>query len=522
MSESEAKPADDREEPRDPAAVRIRKTVAGVPSLSTRSQGWLRYLFRKATTPDNWDRDGAPHPHWDDKSEAPMLSWHRFDLIDSSYAVSLMADHTPAWREVYGRILSELVTRHTGWWSASDWLTQFGHDPDRANYPDEYRLLIPPNLWGDYDTPGWTANGVEPWGVQMDPIGADGNLFYKGWFLVMLGLYQRTTGDTRWEQPFEMIREGDNTFTWHHRGIAEHLAGQWAARPDGCHCENTKIWPLCLTAAGLGLRLADLLHGTDHHGAFRDWWRRKARPDYLNFVGDTAGDAVTFYYDPIVDQHHVLPAFAASTIVAHYLAAQLPDDARAMWNSARAQLGLTAPPYAPTLGPRFTALHLFLATEWEDTELEAGLRQAADEQLQPTWDVERGEFTWGFGLAEEHPRGQWNAAMAGAEANTAGGWWRLANTYDTRRFSEPTLVDVDFPTVTPTQAWWDRAHQVLTVSLAPMNDDVVGRRTSFRITNINAAADWAVSAPDVQLRSLGADLEVTAPVDHLSFTVSVR
>ena len=35
-----------------------------------------------------------------------------------------------------------------------DWLTQIGHDPDRASYPDLYRLLIPEHLWGDYDVPG--------------------------------------------------------------------------------------------------------------------------------------------------------------------------------------------------------------------------------------------------------------------------------------------------------------------------------------------------------------------------------
>jgi len=155
-----------------------------------------------------------------------MLCWHRFDLIDSTYAVAMMADVTPAWREVYARILDELIFRHTGWWAASDWLTQIGHDPERANYPDIYRLLIPEHLWGNYDVPGWTANGVEPWGLQMDPIGADGNLFFKGFFLVMLGLHLRTTGDDRWNRPFDIVRDGENTFTWFHSAIAEHLYKQ--------------------------------------------------------------------------------------------------------------------------------------------------------------------------------------------------------------------------------------------------------------------------------------------------------
>jgi len=75
--------------------------------LDDRSLGWLRYLYRKATTADNWDREGRPHPHWDDSTGEPMTSWHRFDLIDSSYAVALMSDRTPAWREIYSRILDD-------------------------------------------------------------------------------------------------------------------------------------------------------------------------------------------------------------------------------------------------------------------------------------------------------------------------------------------------------------------------------------------------------------------------------
>jgi hypothetical protein len=211
-------------------------------TLDERSLGWLRYLHRKATTPDDWSQSGpGPHPHWDNQTGPPMLSWHRFDLIDSSYAVALMADITPAWREVYARILDELVARHTTWWAASDWMTQFGDDPDRSSYPDEYRALIPADLWGDYNVPGWTANGIEPYGVQMDPIAADGMLFFKGFFTLLLALHRYVSGDDKWDQPFTMIPE--HGFTWTHSGVAAHLAEQWHNRQIGCHCENTKIWP---------------------------------------------------------------------------------------------------------------------------------------------------------------------------------------------------------------------------------------------------------------------------------------
>ncbi len=203
--------------------------------LSDRSLGWLRYLYRKAKTPDDWSREGQPHPHWDDRTQEPMRSWHRFDLVESSYALGLMARTTPAWREVYVDILDELIERHTCWWSAADWLTQFGADPDRGNYPDIYRLFIPPHLWGDYDVPGWTANGSEPWDLNMDPVAADGMLFYKGFFLVLLGMRSMVQNDGRWDQPFEMIKDGEHTFTWTHRDIGRHLEEQWMVHRIGCH-----------------------------------------------------------------------------------------------------------------------------------------------------------------------------------------------------------------------------------------------------------------------------------------------
>jgi hypothetical protein len=53
---------------------------------------------------------------WDDKSVPPMLNFARFDLIDSSYAIALMADTTPAWRELYGSMLDQLLQRYGTYW----------------------------------------------------------------------------------------------------------------------------------------------------------------------------------------------------------------------------------------------------------------------------------------------------------------------------------------------------------------------------------------------------------------------
>jgi hypothetical protein len=68
----------------------------------------------------------------------------------------------------------------------------------------------------------------------MDPIAADGMLFYKGFFLVLLGI-RAMIGDDRWSEPFEMIRDGKHTFTWSHAAIAALLNRQWKAAPIGRH-----------------------------------------------------------------------------------------------------------------------------------------------------------------------------------------------------------------------------------------------------------------------------------------------
>ena len=141
-----------------------------IEGLNTRARGWLRHVYRKATTPDDWSRAGEPKKWWDRYSTPPMLNFPRFDLSESAYALAIMADITPAWREVYSEILDQLIGRHTTFWAAVDWLTQFGHDPKRRDYPEAWKgLLVPEHLWGEYDAPGWTANGIAPWGLQPDP-----------------------------------------------------------------------------------------------------------------------------------------------------------------------------------------------------------------------------------------------------------------------------------------------------------------------------------------------------------------
>ena len=243
--------------------------------------GWLRVIHEKASLRDDWSRAGTPDERWDSYSTVPLLSWPRFDLIDTSYAIAVLSDLTPAWRELYVAILDRLLARYVTWWGAIDWMTLEGADPERAAYPQQWKgTLIPAELFGDYNAPGWTGNGLPPWGHEPDPIGAEGNLFYKGFLSLLLGLRARVSGEDRWHEPFAVVPDADGGWIYSHRAVNETLEAQWAARPEGCHCENTKIWPYCLSAAGLGLQLRDATAATTSHWVF-DQWFDVAEKNYL-------------------------------------------------------------------------------------------------------------------------------------------------------------------------------------------------------------------------------------------------
>jgi hypothetical protein len=231
---------------------------------------------------------------------------------------------------------------------------------------------------------------------------------------------------------------------------------------------------------------------------------------------------VTFYYDPIIDEHLELPAIGGA-IPAIYLAPQVPDEARRLWDAARVQMGMIeVDGPVPVIGPRFTAMALLLARNWAVTDLADALVTACAEHYPPTWDHERGEVTWDFDLGEDYPRGQYNAMMAAAEVMTEGAWWRLANVSSADRFDEPTVVDVDFPTVALTRAEWDRQTQQLQLALHPMNDSVVGQPTSMRVTGLADPTRWHVTSPDnapAEAEPEGPDLIVRTPVGRHSLTI---
>jgi hypothetical protein len=171
-----------------------------------------------------------------------MTNYQRFDLHESSYSLAIMADVTPAWREIYSVTLDELVRRYTSHWAAVDWNNMFGKDPDVGNYPEFWKgRVVPAHNFREYHTPGWVSNGhqhslyKETTGIEEDPIGANAMLFFKGWLTQIMSIHRYVSGNDKWSKKWNMSGVDDTEHEWTHAKLARHLHDQWSSKDCGLH-----------------------------------------------------------------------------------------------------------------------------------------------------------------------------------------------------------------------------------------------------------------------------------------------
>ncbi|MFJ3762632.1 hypothetical protein [Streptomyces sp. NPDC090080] len=502
--------------------------------LNDRALGWLRFVWDKATTPDDWSDQGEPHPWWDRYTAPPMCSFPRFDLHYMAYVLPVMLEATPAWREAYTRIADELIRRYTSFWGAVDWNTLIGPDPGVDHYPPAWLAFIPEPLRGRYAPPGWTGNGLEPWGLQPDPCGCDGNVFYRGWLNLLLGIRRYVSGGTDEHTQFVISGYKNRQFTWTHARIAEFISAQFRSRPQGPHCENTKIWPFCVSAAGLGLKLYDTLIGTNLHQPFPRWidYMRK---HYMSLT--RRGDLRTFalYYDPMEHRLHSLPGPSVAHGVFPCLLYLYPQDRElSLWlyKLAMRRLGWSDPSLPLDRlrpDPNHLSTALWMSHELADIETEQRIRSFVEKEYQPRFfGDEDDRFAFWFGYNSTWPRGQVNASLMLAECGSPGAWWRIYNQSRAAGLDEPELVGVDYPIVGIRRAQNDMAHRHLTIQTTAATPSRQGSPTSFTITRIPHTADisvvidgqesnrWHVSGKN----SIRLDLDVGAHEVRVFFTNS--
>ncbi len=501
------------------AAPSLPDTVSPFPTMNRRSLGWLRLLWEKAVTPDDWSSVGVPNPWWDRYTSPVVLSYGRFDLSYSAYGLLLMADQTPAWREVYSRITDEFAQRFPTYWGAIDWLTQIGDDPKRAKYPARIMATLPPDLRGNYNRFGWTANGTEPWGLQKDPIGADGYLFYRGWFHLLLATHKYVSGSDKWASPFKVTGYGDEEFEWDHHRLAARLEEQYRQRPEGPQCENTKIWFFCNSAAALGMYLYDKLYGKETHRAAENFLEY-ARKNYVGVGADGKLEWVTSYYDPRVNFKLNGPP-AGGPLTAFLVAPQDREFATFLYEAAANASGVRA----PNATVRANTNLLLMARELGDTAVADKLKAAAERDEDPRFFGRQNEmFGWWTGFPTEgYPRGQGSAMLMVSEIGRPGDWLRALQAPFLDKFTAPTVDGVDFPAMGLYQAWNDPESGALYVGTYAASPDKRGATTTFRVTNLPNASAVGITVdgqPFTRFEVTGPDsIRVDTTIDTRQFRI---
>ena len=279
------------------------------------------------------------------------------------------------------------------------------------------------------------------------------------------------------DERFDVTGYRNRQFTWTHARIAALISAQWAARPQGPHCENTKIWPFCLSAAGLGLKLYDALLGTSVHAPFPRWVEY-VRKHYMEVDRDNNLVWFALYYDPIEQRAETFPhkvtAYSALTVLL-YLYPQDRAFAEQLYTLSMRLLAWSDPrrPVVQLVDhPLNLATALFMARELGDSTTEARLREIAETKFEPRFfGAENDRFAFWLGVDSEWPRGQVNSILMLSECSAAGAWWRVFNEPNVKMHSEPTVCDVDYPNLGIRRAQNDMvrgALEIETVAATPL------------------------------------------------------
>ncbi len=195
----------------------------------------------------------------------------------------------------------------------------------------------------------------------------------------------------------------------------------------------------------------------------------------------------------------------------------MPDDARRLFDAACDDIGFGATIATPLAPARAPAAALVLSREWAIPDLEQRVMEAIEASYEPTWDRARGEFTWGMGLEESHPRGQFNAFLAAAEASSRGSWSRLS--------ASPLppcaqAVGVDFPAVALSRAEW--SGDTLHITIVPLVEQP-DQQTEFSVVGLEPGRGWkVVGAAGAHVSATAHGVKIVADLVASSFSVSAR
>lgn len=237
---------------------------------------------------------------------------------------------------------------------------------------DEYRLLFDTMIWKMKSRRVWgdfTDRGFGP-----DPISSQ-NIIYKGHLNLMYGLYQLTTGDTRYAREY----------TWLTGKIAKELRLHHQGEYEGVTCEPNAWYVECNAIGMMSLHIYDKLYGTAYTENEVKWT--------LDFITERMRDPETglFYRSYHPNQDVVIKDISgyANAWTLAFLNPFLPEDMQQTYTSGfKENLIINyGPAYASVKGDlrsdpaRNQVAHLFglwAAKEFNDPRLFGKLRNSVD------------------------------------------------------------------------------------------------------------------------------------------------
>lgn len=241
-----------------------------------------------------------------------------------------------------------------------------------AENKDEYRLLLDTMIWKMKSRRVW--GDFTDRGFGSDPISSQ-NIMYKGHLNLMYGLYQLTTGDTRYA----------HEFTWLSQSLAEEMRLHHEGNYEGVTCEPNAWFVECNTIGIMSLQIYDKIYGTNYTENEVQWT--------LDFIQTRMTDENTglFYrsYHPQQDVvHRDISGYANAWSLSLLKPFLEPEMENAYWKGFRNNLVINYGPFYGSIKGdlrsdpnRNQIAHIFglwAAKEYKDEALFGKLRNTID------------------------------------------------------------------------------------------------------------------------------------------------
>lgn len=196
------------------------------------------------------------------RAQSPSMNFAlRYQLAFASYALALMSQRTPAYRAPYEEALRGAIEKmlHVATWGY--WRVPVGAQEGAGSVASQGHIAV---LAGPHQR--------GPLGPPSDPIARD-NLQYSGHLSTMLGLYEKVSGDRRYDEPFVLEDEESGArFTYTHGEVARRIHAQMRENGfGGVCCEKGMAYVPCNNYSMASNVLHDLLHGTGYSQANGRW-----------------------------------------------------------------------------------------------------------------------------------------------------------------------------------------------------------------------------------------------------------